>query len=223
MRSRKTSNVANIEREISELETGLNELGISLESHRLAKFKTYLKILYSYHGKIHLLSHADYERISRRHFLVSLAAFPLVKDHRRCCDIGAGAGFPSVPMKILLPELELVIFESVRKKAAFLKHLVDELELTEVQVINDRAEQYSGSGFDLMLLKAVGKIGGLIGVVDSLLIRGGSAIFFKTHQVEPEIAGAKAELERRGFTLQLKKINTPVEKSPVSLVILVKS
>ena len=223
MRSRKTSDAANIERGISELEAGLNELGISLESDRLNKFKTYLKVLYSYHGKIHLLSHADYERISRRHFLVSLAAFPFVRDHSRCCDIGAGAGFPSVPLKILLPELKLVIFESVRKKATFLEHLVDELELTGVQVINDRAECYSGTGFDLILLKAVGKIADLIGVVDRLVTPGGKAIFFKTHRVEAEIDGVKADLERRGFTLELKKIFTPVERSPVSFVIMDKS
>jgi 16S rRNA (guanine527-N7)-methyltransferase len=223
MRSRKTSDAANIGREISELETGLNELGISLESDKLDKFKTYLKVLYSYHGKIHLLSHADYERISRRHFLTSLVAFPFVRENKRCGDIGAGAGFPSVPLKILLPEMELVIFESVQKKAAFLQHLIEELELTKVQVINDRAEQYSGTGFDLVLLRAVGKIQGLIEVIDTLLAAGGSSIFFKTHRVDHEIAAVKVELERRGFTLQVKKIYTPVEKLPVSLVILAKS
>jgi 16S rRNA (guanine527-N7)-methyltransferase len=223
MRSRKKSDVANIEREISELETGLTELGICLPKDRLDKFKTYLEVLYAYHGKIHLLSHADYERISRKHFLTSLAAFPFVQDHRRCGDVGAGAGFPSVPLKILLPDLELVIFESVQKRASFLQHLVEELELTRVQVINDRAEQYSGTGFDLVLLKAVGKIRDLIDVVDKLLTLGGKAMFFKTHQVEPEIASVKGELKRRGFELQLEKIHTPLEKLPVSLVIMTKS
>jgi 16S rRNA (guanine527-N7)-methyltransferase len=223
MRSRKKSDPGNIEREIAELQVGFNELGIILKNDRLEKFETYLKLLYSYHGKIHLLSHGDYGKISRRHFLTSLAAFPFVRDHKRCCDIGAGAGFPSVPLKILLPELELVIFESMRKKAGFLRHLIDELSLTGIQVINDRAECYSGMGFDLILLKAVGKIDELIGVVHQLLIRGGQAIFFKTHQVEGEIARVEAELRRRGFGLELRKILTPVEKSPVSLVILSKS
>ena len=223
MRSRKTSDVANIGREISELETGLNELGISLESDKLDKFKTYLKVLYSYHGKIHLLSNADYERISRRHFLASLAAFPIVRDHKRCGDIGAGAGFPSVPLKILLPEMELVIFESVQKRAAFLQYLIEELGLTKAQVINDRVEKYRGTGFDLVLLKAVGKIHDLIETVDTLLVPGGSAIFFKTHRVDHEIAAVKKELEQRVFALQVKKIYTPVEKLSVSLVILKKS
>jgi 16S rRNA (guanine527-N7)-methyltransferase len=123
----------------------------------------------------------------------------------------------------LLPDLELVIFESVQKRASFLQHLVEELELTRVQVINDRAEQYSGTGFDLVLLKAVGKIRDLIDVVDKLLTPGGKAMFFKTHQVEPEIASVKGELKRRGFELQLEKIHTPLEKLPVSLVIMTKS
>lgn len=222
MKSRKKSDRDSIEREIAELQVGLTELGITLKSDRLEKFETYLKFLYSYHGKIHLLSHGDYDKISRRHFLTSLAAFPFVKDHKRCCDIGAGAGFPSVPLKILLPKLDLVIFESMRKKADFLRHLVDELNLAGVQVINDRAERYAGMGFDLMLLKAVGKMKDLIGVVDRLLIRGGQAIFYKTHQVEGEIGGVKGEFRRRGFGLELKKILTPVERLQVSLVILSK-
>lgn len=194
-----------------------------MKNDQLEKFETYLNLLYSYRGKIHLLSHGDYDKISRRHFLTSLTVFPFVKGHERCCDIGTGAGFPSVPLKILLPDVELVLFESIRKKADFLWRLVDELDLAGVQVMNERAECYSGNGFDLILLKAVGKIGELIDVVDGLLGRNGRAIFFKTHQVEGEIASAKPELKHRGLGLELKKILTPVEHLPVSLVILTKS
>jgi 16S rRNA (guanine527-N7)-methyltransferase len=212
----------NIEREIAELETGLTELGIDFDDTVLERFKMYLEILHSYRVTLHLVSHGDYDRISRRHFLPSLVAFPYVKKHGRFCDVGAGAGFPSVPLKIFLPDLDLVIFEAQRKKASFLHHLVSELDLSGIEIINDRAEHYSGQRFDLVLLKAVGKIHRLVGVVDTLLLGGGEAIFYKTHRVDEEIERAEKKLREKRFRVEVKKTITPVEKSPIALVILSK-
>ncbi|MGB7055053.1 MAG: RsmG family class I SAM-dependent methyltransferase, partial [bacterium] len=96
MRLREQNNSAyDVGREIAELERGMEELGIAFNLGVLDKFKTYLEALYSYHGKMHLLSHRDYERISRRHFLPSLLALPFAMNHKRVCDVGSGAGFPS--------------------------------------------------------------------------------------------------------------------------------
>lgn len=212
----------NIGQEIAELETGLTELGIDFDDVVLERFKTYLEVLLSYRATLHLVSHGDYERISRRHFLPSLIAFPYVKKHGRSCDVGAGAGFPSVPLKILLPDLDLVVFEAQRKKAGFLHHLVSELDLSGIEIVNDRAEHYSGRGFDLVLLRAVGKIDRLVRVVDMLLLHGGEAIFYKTHRVNEEIERAEKNLKKRRFRFEVKKTITPVEKLPIALVILSK-
>ena len=211
-----------IVQEIAELETGLTELGIDFDDAVLEKFRTYLDILYAYRTTLHLVSHGDYERIGRRHFLPSLVAFPCVKKHIRSCDVGAGAGFPSVPLKILLPDLDLVIFEAQRKKASFLHHLVREHDLSEIEIVNDRAECYSGPKFDLALLKAVGKIDRLVRVVDMLLLPGGEAIFYKTHRVDGEIERTEKKLKKKCFHIEVKKTTTPVEKSPIALVILKK-
>jgi 16S rRNA (guanine527-N7)-methyltransferase len=221
MISRKTSNTADsIEREITELKEGLNELDIAFEQSTLDRFKVYLEVLYHYHGKIHLLSHRDYERIALRHFLPSLLILPDVMRHKRVCDIGSGAGFPSVPLKILVPHLDLVIFEAQRKKANFLKTLVQTLELKKTKIVNARAETYSGVKFDLALLRAVGKIRRLIAVLNLLIEPGSEAIFLKAVQVEKELAQARKALHQWNYQVSVRKVSTPVEKSSLSMVIL---
>jgi 16S rRNA (guanine527-N7)-methyltransferase len=134
--------------------------------------------------------------------------------------VGSGAGFPSLPLKILSPHLDLVIFESQRKKADFLRCLVDSLDLKGVEVINERAERYTGQCFDLVLFKAVGKIRALVGLVDKLLAPGGTAIFYKTPHVELEIKSATEELRSRNLCIEVKRLVTPVARLPVALVLL---
>ena len=224
MRSRRQNKSAyDIGREIAELKQGMDELGITYDEPVIDKFKIYLEVLHSYYGKVHLLSHRDYERISRRHFLPSLVALPEAEGHSRVCDVGSGAGFPSLPLKILLRDLELVIFESQRKKADFLKHLVGELLLERVEVVNARAEEYSGRQFDLALLKAVGPIRKLIATLDLLLASGAVAIFFKTLKVQEEIGKAQQALHKYDFEVTVTKTVTPVDHLPLALVTLRKS
>jgi 16S rRNA (guanine527-N7)-methyltransferase len=223
MRSKnENSHSENLEREVDDLRRGLTELRIESNAEIIARFKDYLRILYSYHGKLHLVSHGDYERISRRHFLPSLAAIEYLQNHQRGCDVGAGAGFPSIPLKLLLPALDLVIFESVTKKARFLRSLVEGLRLDGVEVRNERAEDYKGEGFDLMLLKAVGKIGKMLRVVDQLLLPGGEAIFFKSPTVTAELGQAESLIRRRSYTTKVINISTPLEELPLALVIISK-
>ncbi|MDH4209894.1 MAG: 16S rRNA (guanine(527)-N(7))-methyltransferase RsmG [candidate division WOR-3 bacterium] len=221
MRSKdKNSQSENIEREVDELRTGLVQLGIDFDADVIARFTDYVRILYSYHGKLHLLSHRDYERISRRHFLPSLAALQYVRNHRRVCDVGAGAGFPSIPLKALLPAIDLVIFESVAKKADFLRFLVDGIRLEGVEIRNERAEEYSGEGFDLMLFRAVGKVAKLLRLVDKLLVPGGEAIFYKSQHVNTELRQAETVMKKKGYTAKVITVSTPVEGLPLALVIL---
>jgi len=221
MISRKRNNPAgDARREIEEIRIGLKDLGIDSDAEIIERFQIYLTTLYSWRDRLHLLSHRDYERISSRHFLTSLVAYPYVKNHTRACDVGAGAGFPSVPLKILLPGIDFVLFESNRKKAEFLEHLVDQLGLEGVRVVNSRAESHTGQGFDLVLLKAVGKIDKLMKIVDALVVPGGEAIFFKTQDVDTELRHAARAIEAGRFSVEVTRIATPIEKMPMSLVIM---
>ena len=207
-------------REIAELRAGLETLHIEYHKADLEKFRRYLEVLDDYRNKIHLISHQDYTRVSKKHFLPSLLALPYVKGVHHACDIGAGAGFPSIPLKIFTPDLNLILFESVRKKAEFLKYLVCELKLDNVQIVNERAENYPTAAFDLVLIRAAGKIKKLVKVIDRLVSANGCAIFYKTCRTEDEVKIAQSEIEKRKFVITVKELRTPLENQPLALVIL---
>ena len=217
---RKSDRDPDVLREIKDLTDGLSELGIDPPSGTIERFEAYLAVLQSFSERVHLLSHKDYERVSRRHFLTSLVAYPYVKDRERICDVGAGAGFPSIPLKILVPGMDLVLFESNRKKAEFLLHLVERLGLERVHVVNARAESHTGKAFDVVLMRAVGKIDKLMKVVNALVLPDGKAIFFKAQDVGAELKRAGPAMRKYGFTAEIVQTPTPVEHDPLTLVIM---
>jgi 16S rRNA (guanine527-N7)-methyltransferase len=212
----------NYVQELDELTKGLDVLSINYTNQTREKFRTYLDMLYKYRHRIHLLSDTDYSRISRRHFLTSLIALPYLAERTSAADIGAGAGFPSVPLSICAPDITFTLFESKQKKAHFLEALIRALQLPYVHVVHGRAENYTSKRFDVILLKAVGKIKRLIKVVDRLIVPGGDAIFFKSYNIDAELESAKQEIEKKHFQVQIEKFTTPLEHLPVALVILKK-
>lgn len=208
-----------IEQEIADLRQGLNALGISYDTKIIQKFQKYVEILYEYKKKIHLLSDQDYNRIAKRHFLTALMAFHYIKDNQVLCDIGTGAGFPSVPLKIVKCDVGLTLFESVKKRAKFLSYLINKLALSDVELIDERAEYYREKRFDVILLKAVGKMKKFINIIDHLIKPDGIAIFYKTHKVEDEIKAADKKLKEKGYEVLVEKSFTPVEQAPLALVV----
>jgi 16S rRNA (guanine527-N7)-methyltransferase len=205
-------------RELRDLDQGLAEMGLTPTLAIREKFQKYLGLLYHYHHKIHLISHRDYERISRKHFLPSLCGLSFVPDRARVCDIGAGAGFPSLPIKIFKPQIELTLFESVRKKAGFLERLTAELGMTDVRVVCGRAETERGVRYDRILIKASGKIRDLLATVHGLLAPGGRAVFYKGVNSDPEVAEARPRLAPLGLRLGFQDVRIPLEPAYLRFV-----
>jgi 16S rRNA (guanine527-N7)-methyltransferase len=209
---------SDIDRELRELGQGLTELGLEQTPAIREKFRKYLDLLHSYHRKIHLISHRDYERISRRHFLPALLGLDQVPDQARVCDLGAGAGFPSIPIKVFKPGIDLTLFESVRKKAGFLEILARELGLAGVRVVCGRAEAERGPRYDRILIKASGKIRDLLPCLAGLLSAGGRAVFYKSANSDREICEARTRLDRLGLRLEHRDKKTPLEGSTLRIV-----
>jgi 16S rRNA (guanine527-N7)-methyltransferase len=204
--------------ELDVLIQGFNDLHIPFTHKTIGCFNTYLEILHEYQKRIHLISQNDYQAISARHFLPSILAYHYIENRFSACDIGAGAGFPSVPLKIVRPELRLTLFESVTKKSLFLDNLVQALNLGDIEVLNERAEYYTGKRFDLVLLRAVGRIKDLVSTIDRVLAEDGMAIFYKTHHVADEIAAAQKQLQHKKLVVKMEKLYTPVTYKPLALV-----
>jgi 16S rRNA (guanine527-N7)-methyltransferase len=121
---------------------GARALGMNLEPSHLAAFARYQSLLLEWNQRVNLTAITDPAEVQVRHFLDALSCTAVTGDlnGRRFIDVGTGAGFPGLPLKIVFPDMELTLVDSVAKKCAFLVHTVEELALEKVTVINDRAE-----------------------------------------------------------------------------------
>lgn len=136
----------------------LKELNIELSSKQKELFERYYEFLIQENKKYNLTAITNKEEVYYKHFYDSLTLIKtnLIKEGVSLCDIGSGAGFPGIPLKIIFPNLELTIVESQTKKTEFLKKLVKHLEIEKVEVINERAEEYAHKKyFDIVTARAV--------------------------------------------------------------------
>jgi 16S rRNA (guanine527-N7)-methyltransferase len=192
---------------------------MSLGDEQLHTFSEYLRALYRMQDRIHLISRQDYQRIARRHVLPSLMAKPFMHG-TRVGDIGSGGGFPGLPMAIVDRGLHVTLFESIGKKAEFLKECVYTLVLETIEVVHGRAESYKGGVFDTLLLRAVGTIKRNLKAIERLLAPDGRAIFYKTHRTQQELTQAALLMKRLGFNARVERLYTPLEQRPLAFVIL---
>lgn len=180
----------------------------------LEKFQIYLNLLLDWNRRIHLVSKGDAkpERILR-HFVDSLTIFKAIQipPNANLLDLGAGAGFPSIPIKIVREDVNLTLVESIRKKSLFLQKLVKDIELRNAMVINKRAEDFMNfpdykEKFDIVTAKALGKLKDTTKLATPLLKPHGLLIAYKGEKIEQEIK----EFDVKNFLIKKKiLVNIP--------------
>jgi 16S rRNA (guanine(527)-N(7))-methyltransferase RsmG len=144
--------------------------GITLTPEQMSLFARLLEELLSWNEKMNLVSVRSADEVLWRHFADSLAVLPLIGKLSpdaglAVADIGTGAGFPGIPLKIVRPDISLTLVESITKKTAFLEHIVKTLALPAVRIVNDRAEKLGQDTdfrerYDIVLSRAVAKFVG---------------------------------------------------------------
>ncbi len=129
--------------DIPQLVEETKDFGIMLSAAQQAQFETYLRLLLVWNERLNLTAVRTPEAIIERHFYDSLTCAAVTSDlnGRALIDIGSGAGFPGLPLKIAFPHLQVTLVESVAKKTSFLQAVVAELGLTQVQIVAERAER----------------------------------------------------------------------------------
>ncbi len=162
------------------LQNGCRKWGIDLSPTQREKFSLYIENLLLWNQRINLVSSKDIGRLAQRHLLESLAPLKLIpiKEGEEVLDLGSGAGFPGLPLKIARPDLLLSLTESTRKKALFLQKMVDLLRLSQTEVLWKRGEELIGRRWDLILSRAALRIDDLLPLSLSLLRRGGRLLAF---------------------------------------------
>jgi 16S rRNA (guanine527-N7)-methyltransferase len=147
-----------------------------------SRFSLYLKLLVKWNDKINLTAEKDPDSILKRHIFDSLHYSRVIKPSSRVMDIGSGAGFPGIPLKIIFPELNLVMVESQRKRCSFIETVARELGLDRTLVINDRSEDISPQyekQFDAVIFRAVSGLQDCIAMGERFLNNEGTLIIKK--------------------------------------------
>ena len=197
---------------MKELITGAGKLGIQLNRRQIEQFELYYQELIEWNTRINLTAITDYRSVQVKHFLDSLTialALPAqetLSPDFAIVDIGTGAGFPGLPIKLLFPQPRLVLLESTAKKVVFLQHIVHKLELENVEVLNSRAEEAARlplyrEQFTLVLSRAVGLLPTLVELALPFCRVSGRCIVQKKGEIKQELDRAKEAISVLGGKL----------------------
>lgn len=186
------------------METNVYEKMI-LEEKR-EQFEKFRALLLAYNEKYNLTSITEEKDIYYKHFLDSVIGEGFFKEGARVCEIGSGAGFPSIPLKIIRPDLKMDLFESVGKKCAFLQAVVDNFQFKDVHIYNIRAEEGAKDGgfrekYDHATARAVARMNTLSEYCLPFVKVGGTFIAYKSGDTT-EIDEAKSAYKILGARLQ---------------------
>ncbi|NYF25544.1 16S rRNA (guanine(527)-N(7))-methyltransferase RsmG [Sporosarcina sp. JAI121] len=199
----------------------LKEKGIELNEMQLLQFSQYFKLLVEWNEKMNLTAITDAPSVYLKHFYDSIsAAFYMDLNVRKTiCDVGAGAGFPSIPLKICFPDLDVTIVDSLNKRIGFLKALAEELQLENVHFVHARAEDFGQNPkyrekFDIVTARAVARLSVLAELCVPLVKKGGIFIAMKGSAADDELGDAKKALSVLGATIKEEHSFTlPMEDS----------
>lgn len=192
------------------LAQGAGEAGVILTSEQLDQFETYYQELALWNRRVNLTSITGYQEVQVGHFLdsltVCLAAPEGLSATSRVMDVGAGGGFPGLPLKLAFPSIHLVLIDSAGKKAAFLEHLVSLLKLDGVEVLTGRAEDLAHrpglrESFDLVLARGLARLPVLLEYSLPFCRTGGKTVAHKHGGLDEELKSAARALETLGGRL----------------------
>ncbi|WP_019914537.1 16S rRNA (guanine(527)-N(7))-methyltransferase RsmG [Paenibacillus sp. HW567] len=209
----------------------LQEQGIKLTTEQLAQFELYFQALVSWNEKMNLTGIIERDQVYTKHFYdsLSLAFYADIEKVRNLADIGSGAGFPGIPLKICFPHLKLTIVDSLSKRITFLQHVCDTLKLSNVQLIHGRAEDVARQfahrdAYDLVTARAVARLSLLNEFCLPFTRKDGIFAAMKGNDPSEELTEAKRSLKELRAELQkVESFSLPVEESARHIVMIRKT
>lgn len=215
---------------VQQFQMMLEEKGISLSPLQLKQFEKYYELLVEWNEKMNLTAITEKDEVYLKHFFDSVTAafhYDLSKPYS-VCDVGAGAGFPSIPLKICFPNLKVTIVDSLQKRITFLNHLAAELRLENVAFYHDRAETFGKKeeireSFDIVTARAVARLSVLSELCLPLAKVGGTFIAMKGAAAQEEMEnGTHAVQVLGGEIREIATFRLPFEESERNIIIIEK-
>lgn len=209
----------------------LEEKGISLTSKQLHQFERYYALLVEWNEKMNLTAITEKGDVYLKHFFDSITASFYVDMNKplAICDVGAGAGFPSLPLKICFPELKVSIVDSLQKRITFLEHLAKELELKETFFYHDRAESFGKKTehreqYDIVTARAVARMSVLSELCIPLVKKGGIFLAMKAANAKEELTIANKAINLLGAQVEeTHSFTLPFEESERNIIVIRKN
>lgn len=201
----------------------INELGINLTEEQLQKLETFYKLLILWNEKMNLTRITEKEEVYLKHFYDSLTLSKVINlnEELTLCDVGSGAGFPGIVLKIAFPNLKITLIDSLQKRVNYLNEIIKELNLYDIEAIHTRAEDYARNHreeFDIVTARAVANLKILSELCIPMVKEQGYFIAMKAN-VEDEIEESKDILKK--LDSKIEKIETfylPIENSIRNIV-----
>ena len=191
--------------------TGVEKLGLSLNREQIRQFEVYCREMLDWNQRVNLTAITDYEEVQTRHFLDSLTIYSVLDKSQSCenlniLDVGTGAGFPGIPLKITIPDIKLTLIEATGKKTEFLNYVVSILGLENVKITTGRAEELAHraeyrAGFNVVVSRAVASLATLAELTLPFCPTGGTVIAPKKGDVRKEVEEALRAIDTLGGSL----------------------
>ena len=201
----------------------LEKINIKLTDEQIKQLDLYYKLLIEWNEKINLTRITEEKDVYLKHFYDSLTISKVIdlNDELLLCDIGTGAGFPGIVLKIVYPNLKIVLVDALLKRIKFLNIVIEELGLNNIETVHSRAEDYvkfHKEEFDIVTSRAVSRLNNLLDYSIPLLKKNGYFITMKAN-CEEELKEVNKILKRKNLMIEtIEEFNLPIENSHRTII-----
>ena len=204
-----------------ELIEAVKELGITLTEEQLEKLDKFYNLLIEWNEKINLTRITEEKEVYLKHFYDSLTIAKVVdlSTKSTLCDVGTGAGFPGIVLKIVYPNLKITLVDSLLKRVNYLNTIIKDLELTDIHAIHSRGEDFKEK-FDVVTARAVANIEKLLGFTMHLVSSDGIFVAMKGNIDEEMTEPVISKINKKYKLIEINKFLLPKENSNRSLVVI---